>query len=106
NLPAICVTLAVSVHHFERDFLNVQGLQCPCSVPCWNRGHLISCTVCLRQHEPIPTEYEPLERNFGFSLVAVWPLLCDGAFAGNGHAQFNCFFASLYMTVQFFPAIE
>jgi hypothetical protein len=37
------VTLAIAVDHFERDLVNVQRLQCPRSIPCWNCGHLIRC---------------------------------------------------------------
>src|SRR5262245_61470002 len=98
DLSARCITLAVPVHHFERDFLNVQGLQCPCSIPCRYRGHLIFGAVGLRQHEPIPTEHEPLERDFGFGLITILPLLCDGALARDGHAKPNCLFSSLHMT--------
>src|SRR5262245_33055660 len=96
DLSARCVTLAIPVHHFERDFLNVQRCQSPCSIPCRYRGHLIFGSVGLRQHEPIPTEYEPLERDFSFSLVTILPLLCDGALARNRHAQLDSLFSALY----------
>src|SRR5215831_19514229 len=98
NLSARCITLAIPVHHFERDLFNVQGLQCPCSIPCRYRGHLIRRPIGLRQHEPIPSEYEPLERAFGFSLVPILPLLCDGALARYWHTEFNRLLSALDVT--------
>src|SRR5215475_7944262 len=89
NLTARCITLAVAIHHFEWNLFNTQRLQCPCSIPCRYRGHLIRGAIGLRQHEPVPTEYEPLERDFGFGLVTVLSLLRDGALARHGHTKLN-----------------
>src|SRR5438046_9873876 len=85
DLSALCVSLTIAVHHLERYCFNVQRPQGACSIPCRNRGHLIFCPVRLRQHEPITTEHEPLERGFGFDLVTVWAFLFDGALARDRH---------------------
>src|SRR5437667_11355019 len=98
NLSSLGVSLTIAVHHFEGDFFDVQGLQCPCSVPYWNGGHLIFGTIGLRQHEPVTTEHEALECDFVFNVGAVWPLLCDGALAGDRHTQLNGLLSALHMS--------
>src|SRR5437016_11185472 len=85
NLTALRISLTVAVHHLERDFLDVQREKGACSIPCRDCWCLILCPVRLRQHEPISTEHEALERDFHFGLAAVFAFLFDRALARHGH---------------------
>jgi len=53
----------------------------------------------------VTLEDETLERDFGFRVVTVWPLLCDGTLARDRHAQFNRLLSALDVTAQFLPAV-
>src|SRR5262249_81073 len=99
-------SLTVTVHHFERDLLNIQRLQCPCSIPCRYRRNLKLGAVSLRQHEPIPTEYEPLKRDFGFVLVTSCAIFLHGSLTRDRYTQFECLLGSFNVSAKLFPAIE
>src|SRR5262249_41652512 len=84
NLSALGVSLTITVEHFKGDFLNVQCLQCPYSVPYRYRWDLKLCPVGLRQHEPVTTEHEPFKRDFGFRFLTVRVLFLECSRAANG----------------------
>ena len=86
DLTAFRASLTVAVQHFERDLFNVQRRQCPAAIPCRDSWHLILGPVGLRQHEPIPTEYKPLERHFGFDVITIGAGFFNSPLDRDGHA--------------------
>src|SRR6266571_8608776 len=94
DLAALGIALRVAVHHREWNFLDAQHFEGSRAVPRRNSGRLEFRAIGLRQHEPVTTEYEMFERDFGFYFETIWPGFCDLALQRDGHAQHDGFLAA------------
>src|SRR6266568_4158428 len=94
DLAALGIALRVAVHHREWNFLDAQLFEGSRAVPRRNSGRLEFRAIGLRQHEPVTTEYEMFERDFGFYFETIRAGLSGFALQRDGHAEHNGFFSA------------